>query len=77
MLLLFLHQLGFGGTGNADVVPGVLEDLNTVFIPYLADLRDASALAVLDTTSLVADDQDAKRASDVTDLNTAYAVALS
>lgn len=77
MLLLFLHQLGFGGSGNVDVVPGVLEDLNTVFIPYLADLRDASALVLLDTTSLVADDQPTKRASDVTDLNTAYAVALS
>ena len=58
-------------------VPAVLGDLTTLFMPYVQDLRDASALAVKDSTSLVADDYPDVRTEDATDVNTAYAIRLS
>lgn len=57
----------------------VLDDLTTVFIPYLEDLRDASLQARLDTTTEVTldlPDVYAAVAND-DDLNTALAIYLS
>lgn len=57
----------------------MLEDFNTLFIPYLKALREASPLASLDTTSLLFFDLDEARAGEESedDLNTQYAIYLT
>lgn len=54
-----------------------MDDLTTLFGAYVDGLRDALDLDAMDSTSLVVKDQGTIRASDLTDLNTAYLVALS
>ena len=59
----------------------MLEDLTTSFVPYLQTLRDASVLAVLDSTSeftfQIDDVRTALGIEDGEDLNTAYAIHLT
>lgn len=57
----------------------MLEDFNTLFVPYLVTLREASLLANLDSTSLVWFDLDDARAGEESedDLNTQYAIYLT
>jgi hypothetical protein len=57
----------------------VFGDLTTLFVGYVQDLRDASLLARLDSTSLVRADEPTVRAAtnSLDDLNTAYAEHLS
>jgi hypothetical protein len=53
-------------------------DLSTLFVAYVETLRDAAPEPpVLDSTTLVTEDQPTIRLSDADDLNTAYLVALS
>ena len=59
--------------------PAFLEDLTTVFVPYVADLHDAN-LNQRDSDTLVANDRATVRAAKPDydeDINTAYAAYLS
>ena len=54
-----------------------MDDLNVLFVAYVDDLRDASELALLDSSSLVMADYSTIRGSKPADLNTAYYLALN
>jgi hypothetical protein len=54
-----------------------MDDVTTLFVGYVDGLRDTLDAEVMDSTTLVAKDQPTIRLSDLTDVNTAYQVALS
>jgi hypothetical protein len=69
-----------GILATAVVAPGEFGDLTTLFVAYVQDLRDASALALLDNDTLVALDVPTVRAAqpnELDDANTMYAAYLS
>lgn len=69
-----------GSWADGSDVPAVLGDLTTLFVGYVQDLRDTSALAVLDSDTLVSLDRPNVAAAvpgEVDDANTMYARFLS